>query len=64
MKSETTRVQPAPAIAELLVLSDGRILAHHLTPELARLLRELNPTDGVMNQRAAAPESHVNHTVH
>jgi hypothetical protein len=30
---------PAPASAELLILPDGRILAHHLTPELADAVR-------------------------
>ena len=28
-----------PVVSELLLLPDGRILAHHLTPELAALLR-------------------------
>lgn len=34
---------PAPGSAvgsELLVLPDGRILAHHLTPELAEAVRQ------------------------
>ncbi|HTY86884.1 MAG TPA: hypothetical protein VMB80_05410 [Candidatus Acidoferrum sp.] len=30
---------------ELLVLPDGRILVHNLTPPLAELLHELNPDD-------------------
>jgi hypothetical protein len=29
--------------AELLILPDGRILAHNLTQPVAELLRELNP---------------------
>ncbi len=39
---------PTPGIevdAELLLLPDGRILAHHLTPELAALLQTACPTD-------------------
>ncbi len=39
---------PAPGIevdTELLLLPDGRILAHHLTPELASLLQTACPAD-------------------
>jgi len=28
-----------PVVSELMLLPDGRILAHHLTPELASFLR-------------------------
>ena len=31
-----------PASSELMLLPDGRILAHHLTPELAQVLRQLS----------------------
>ena len=31
--------EPVEVVSELLLLPDGRILAHHLTPELAALLR-------------------------
>lgn len=37
---------------ELLVLPDGRILAHNITPALAALLAELDPS---MRVRAAPP---------
>lgn len=35
--------KPAPSEAgsELLLLPDGRILAHHLTPELAAFVRDV-----------------------
>ena len=37
---------------ELLILPDGRILAHNITPALARLLAEIDPTDAAMRERA------------
>jgi len=40
------------ASAELLILPDGRILTHNLTPAMAKVLRELNPDDEQMNRRA------------
>lgn len=40
--------------AELLILPDGRILAHNITPEVARLLRELDPDNASLRQRAAS----------
>jgi hypothetical protein len=40
--------------AELLLLPDGRILAHNLTPAVAALLAELDPADEAMRQRAAS----------
>jgi hypothetical protein len=38
--------------SELLVLPDGNILAHNITPALASVLSELNPADEPMRQRA------------
>ncbi len=38
--------------SELLICPDGRILAHNLTPALARVLAPLNPGDATMNRRA------------
>jgi hypothetical protein len=38
--------------SELLILSDGRILAQNITPVMATLLSELNPDDKLMRQRA------------
>lgn len=31
--------EPVQVVSELMLLPDGRILAHHLTPELAAFLR-------------------------
>ena len=40
---------------EVLILPDGRILAHNITPALAQLLADLDPTDAVMRRRAGQP---------
>lgn len=45
-----------PALAdttELLILADGRILVHNLTPQFAQLLSSLNTNDKCMSLRAA-----------
>ncbi len=51
---EQLQVERPPAVgtAELMILPDGRILAHNLTPELAAVLARLDPTDAAMNRRA------------
>lgn len=36
---------------ELLVLPDGKILAHNITPEMAAVLSELDPNNQLMKQR-------------
>jgi hypothetical protein len=38
--------------SELLILANGNIFVHNLTPEMAGLLAELDPDDKVMRQRA------------
>jgi hypothetical protein len=38
---------------ELLILPDGRILAHNITPALARVLVALAPDDAGLRARAA-----------
>lgn len=35
----------SPASTEILLLPDGRILAHHLTPEVAEILETLSPSE-------------------
>jgi hypothetical protein len=40
-----------PVVSELMLLPDGRILAHHLTPELASFLRT------VLDPKASTPRS-------
>jgi len=42
------------ASEEILILADGRVLAHNLTSEMAAILRQLNPRDEPMQQRARA----------
>jgi len=42
MPAETT-APSLPAVSELLILPDGRVMAHNLTPNFVALLSELNP---------------------
>ena len=44
----------AAATTELLLLPNGQVLVHNLTPTLAALLAELNPADPWMRERAGA----------
>ena len=41
---------------ELLILPDGRILVHNLTPTFAALLSALNPADEQIRQRVNCGE--------
>jgi hypothetical protein len=45
---------PGKDHSEFLILPNGRILAHNLTPALARVLAGLNPHDPAMRRRARA----------
>ena len=47
-------MNPKMESQELLILADGRILTHNLTPAMAAVLRELNPEDEPMRLRADA----------
>ena len=38
-------------MTEMLILPDGRILAHQLTPEMAALLADLNPKNQTLKKR-------------
>jgi hypothetical protein len=40
---------------EMLILPDGKILAHNITPVMAAVLSGLNPADQPMKCRAAPP---------
>jgi hypothetical protein len=40
------------AAVDLLILSDGTILIHNLTPAMAAILNEINPKDQTIQQRA------------
>jgi hypothetical protein len=44
-------------VSELLILPDGRILVHNLTPAFAGLLHELNPDDGQIASRVTRHSS-------
>jgi hypothetical protein len=44
--------RPEKTVGEILILPDGRLLAHNLSAALAGLLAELNPGDAAMNRRA------------
>jgi hypothetical protein len=46
---------------ELLILADGRVLMHNLTPAMAAALRELNPDDEPMQERARCLERKSSH---
>jgi hypothetical protein len=43
--------------AEFLILADGRILVHNVTPTMAAILSDLNPADELMRERAQAAVS-------
>jgi hypothetical protein len=44
------------ATTELLLLPNGQILVHNLTPVMAALLAEFNPADEPMRERVTPPE--------
>lgn len=39
--------------SDFLILSDGTVLAHNLTPAMAAILKRVNPRDANMCKRAA-----------
>jgi hypothetical protein len=41
----------AEAVTRLLLLPDGRLLAHNLTPSMAQILQQLAPGDLILEQR-------------
>jgi hypothetical protein len=43
--------------SEILILSNGKILAHNITPEMAAVLCELDPQNKSMRQRAGRTDS-------
>jgi len=51
-----SRAVRAPfATSEMLLLPDGRLLVHNLTPDLAALLSRLNPDDTQIARRTEHP---------
>jgi hypothetical protein len=61
MKNSEARPADPPLLAEstseLLILADGKILVHNLTPEFAALLTRLNPADEPIRLRAGQAAS-------
>jgi hypothetical protein len=54
MKADANRESDAATLTtELLILADGRILAHNVTPAFAALLNTLNPGDEQIAPRTA-----------
>jgi hypothetical protein len=41
-----------PADTDILILSDGTVMAHNLTPGMATVLHKLNPGDETIRARA------------
>ena len=54
------RLRIAP-MQEILILTDGRVMTHNLTPGMAMVLRELNPDDKPMQQRVRDLEHGLSH---
>ncbi len=50
VKSKTFKTETSHS--ELLILPGGKILAHNITPTMARILSKLNPADTPMRHRA------------
>jgi len=59
-----TATKATPAVTtELLLLPNGQVLVHNLTPTMAALLAELNPADESMRARASGQRSVVSEAV-
>jgi hypothetical protein len=50
-KQRSQRTRRAVA-TDILILSDGTVLAHNLTPGMADVLHKLNPKDATIKARA------------
>jgi len=46
----------AESLCDLLILSDGTVLAHNLTPAMAAVLNEINPEDAAIRLRVITCE--------
>ena len=58
VQSKARQRGASSGVSELLLLPDGRILVHNLTPEFARLWRELNPDDPQILPRSTNQARH------
>lgn len=47
--------EDSQASSELMLLPDGRMLAHHLTPELALVLRQITSVSETTTPSAESP---------
>jgi hypothetical protein len=62
MKPRTDSEAEAPPLTtELLLLPDGRVLVHNLTPAFAELLHALNAHDEQIAPRLTHHESRITH---
>ena len=56
MTFPVVKICPQPSaqrlVSEILILPDGKILAHNITPVMARVLADLNPADPDMSRRS------------
>ena len=52
--------QVQPLMTELLILADGGILVHNLTPTMAAILQELNPEDATIRPRSGTTAEQTN----
>ena len=50
-KKDTSPKQQSELTTELMIMPDGKVLAHNLTPVMAAVLSELNPADEAIKQR-------------
>ena len=50
--NENLKLPRQQQTCELLILPNGKIFVHNLTPTMAGLLAELDPDDKLMRQRA------------
>ena len=51
-KQRAARGVRVPLATDFLILSDGTVLAHNLTPVMAAILHKLNPQDQTIRLRA------------
>jgi len=50
------------ALCDLLILSDGTVLVHNLTPAMAAVLNEINPEDAAIHRRVPAAGEAISST--
>ena len=62
--SQVARSVSSVSTSEMLLLPDGRILVHNLTPKLARWLRLLNPDDPQIAPRPRQNTEHATRNTH